>query len=174
MTRIAALFGGMLLSCAACACGQSADNAPKPAEHAAPAAKAAPAAPPAPAAPAAPPTDRVDDPTFELAAAPAGPYAPGKLASFAVSLKPRGEYHVNQDFPMTISVQSSGAVEFPKAKLGKAEAAQFTEQIARFDVPFTPKAAGAHKVEAHVRFAVCTPENCIPDERTLAVVLPVE
>jgi hypothetical protein len=25
-----------------------------------------------------------------------------------------------------------------------------------------------------VKFAVCTPENCMPDERTLALVLPVE
>jgi hypothetical protein len=173
MTRIAAVF---LMSCAVGACGQSGGDATKPTEPAPPppSAAPAPAAPAAPAQPAAAPSERFDDPTFELAAVPAGPYASGKLGSFAVSLKPRGEYHVNQDFPMTISVTSSAAVEFPKQKLGKAEAAQFTEQIARFDVPFTPKAAGAHKVEAHVRFAVCTPENCIPDERTLAVVLPVE
>lgn len=172
-----------LLLFTVCACSQSADKSAEPSEPGvAPAAPAAPSAPAAaPAAPAAvpkpgsaAPTDRVDDPTFELAAAPAGPYAAGKLGSFAVTLKPRGGYHVNQDFPMTISVQSNAGVEFPKEKLGKPEAAQFGEQLARFDVPFTPKAAGAHKVEAHVRFAVCTPENCIPDERTLAVVLPVE
>ena len=28
--------------------------------------------------------------------------------------------------------------------------------------------------QARVRFAVCTPENCVPDERTLALVLPVQ
>ena len=40
--------------------------------------------------------------------------------------------------------------------------------------PSPAKAAGTHTVTANVKFAVCTPENCVPDERTLAVVLPVE
>ena len=102
------------------------------------------------------------------------PYAAGKLSSFAVSLKPRGEYHVNQDYPMSISITPSAGVEFPKTQIGKPEAAEFGDNIARFDVPFTGKAAGKHTVVANVKFAVCTPENCVPDERTLAVVLPVE
>lgn len=169
MMRIATV---LLPLCVATACGQGADKPAAPPPAPSPPAAPAPAAPAEPAAAA--PTDRIEDPTFELAASPVGPYAPGKLGSFAVTLKPRGEYHVNMDYPMTISVQSSDGVDFPKQKLGKPEAAQFGEQLARFDVPFTPKTAGAHKVEANVKFAVCTPENCVPDERTLAVVLPVE
>jgi hypothetical protein len=170
MTRISTVC---LLLCSLCACGSKAETPATAAEPAAPPA-AKPAEPaPAPAA-AAPPSDRVEDPTFELSAAPAGPYAAGKLGSFAISLKPRGEYHINEDFPMSVSVQSAAGIEFPKAKLDKPQAAEFNEQLARFDVPFTATAAGAHKVEAHVKFAVCTPENCVPDERTLAVVLPVE
>jgi hypothetical protein len=158
-----------------CACGPKNESAPpEAAEPGVAPSVVKPPEPPAAPAPAAALTDRVEDPTFELAAAPAGPYAPGKLGSFAISLKPRGEYHINQDFPMSVSVQSSAGIEFPKAKLDKPQAAEFGEQLARFDVPFTAKSAGAHKVEAHVKFAVCTPENCVPDERTLAVVLPVE
>lgn len=170
MTRITAIC---LLVCSLCACGPKAETAP---QEAAEPGVAPPAAKPAepPAAPAAVASDRVEDPTFELAAAPAGPYAPGKLGSFAISLKPRGEYHINQDFPMSVSLQSNAGIEFPKAKLDKPQAAEFGEKLARFDVPFTAKTAGAHKVEALVKFAVCTPENCVPDERTLAVVLPVE
>jgi hypothetical protein len=175
MARI--LIVSIVLTVCAAACGQSGGGAEPPP----PAAPSAVAQPPAvapqsaePSKPAPPPSERVDDPTFEVAAKPAGPYATGKLSSFAVSLKPRGEYHINQDYPMSIAVAASPELEFPKPKLGKPEAAEFGEQLARFDVPFTAKAAGAHKVEAKVRFAVCTPENCVPDERTLAVVLPVE
>jgi len=124
--------------------------------------------------PAAKPTARVEDPSFELAMVPAGPYAPGKLGSFAVSLKPRGEYHINQDYPMSIALTPNASLDLPKTNFSKPEAAEFGEKAARFDVPFTPKAAGSHTIEAKVRFAVCTPENCVPDERTLAVVLPVE
>jgi hypothetical protein len=144
----------------------------------APAKAPAPAAPAEPkaAAPAAEPTDRVDDPTFELKAVPAGPYKSGAVSSFQVSLTPKGEYHVNQDYPMKISVSTKAgdALSLPKLELTKADAAEFAESVARFDVPFTATAAGAHTVECNVQFAVCTPETCIPDERTLALALPVE
>jgi hypothetical protein len=134
----------------------------------------APKAPPAAQPATAPPTDKAEDASFVLAAVPAGPYAVGQLGSFAVSLTPRGEYHINQDYPIAISLKPAAGMLLPKAEFKKADAAVFTEQAARFDVPFTPEQKGAHRVEAHVRFAVCTPETCIPDERTLALVLPVE
>jgi hypothetical protein len=167
----------LLLSLALCACRSDAESAPPAADPGVAPLAPAPAEVKSAPAEAAPASDRVDDPTFELAAASAGPYATDKLASFAISLKPRGEYHINQDFPISVSVQlsaGSAGIDFPKAKLDKPQAAEFDEQLARFDVPFTPRAAGMHKVEAQVKLAVCTPENCVPVERTLAVVLPVE
>jgi hypothetical protein len=164
----AALFG----------CGSSGGNAAAPAADpaAAPApAQPAPAAPaPEAAKPAAPPTDRIDDPSFELALTPTPPYTVGKLASFSLSLKARGEFHVNQDYPIDISLKGSDGIALPKAQLKKPDAAAFEEKLARFDVPFTASKAGQQRVEADVKFAVCTKENCVPDERTLALVLPVE
>jgi glucose/arabinose dehydrogenase len=163
-----------VLSLALAACG---GGEPAPAAPAEPPAAAAPAAPapaaPAPAAPAAAVSDRVDDPTFELALKPTGPYAPGKVQSFAVSLKPRGEYHVNQDYPFSVSLTGQG-VTFPKAELSKSDAAKFDDYAVELDVPFSAPSAGKHTVSALVKFAVCTPETCVPDERTLALALPVE
>jgi hypothetical protein len=159
------------------ACGGSSGGGAPSAEPAAPPAApaAAPAAPaPAPAAAAAPPSEKVDDPTFVLAAAPVGTYSAGKLGSVAISLTPRGEYHVNQDYPISISLSGDAALQFPKAQLGKAESAEFGEKLARFDVPVTPQAAGTHQLTAKVKFAVCTKENCVPDERTLALALAVQ
>jgi hypothetical protein len=115
----------------------------------------------------------VDDPAFELRATAPGPYANGALANFGITLTPRGIYHVNEEFPITVEITAPAGVAFPKTTLERADAAEFGERRARFDVPFTPSAAGQHTVQAKVSFAVCTPENCIPDERTLAVVLPV-
>src|SRR4029077_14280714 len=105
---------------------------------------------------------------------PSPPYAVGKLASFAISLKPRGVYHINQDYPIDIALTPSDGVTLPKSQSKKADAAAFDEKTARFDVPCTPSKPGQQRVEAHVKFAVCTAENCVPDERTLALVLPVE
>ncbi len=133
---------------------------------------------PAPAAeapkPAAAVSDRVEDPTFELTLKPSGPYAAGKVSSFAVSLKPRGVYHVNQDYPFSVSLTAPAGVTLPKAELAKADAAEFTDNGVRVDVPFTASAAGSHAITANVKFAVCTPETCVPDERTLALAVAVE
>ena len=168
----------VLMLCAAlAACGSSGGGAASGDQPAAaPVAPApVPAAPaPAPAAPAAAPTDKVDDPTFVLAATPVGAYSAGKLGSVAISLTPRGVYHVNMDYPISIALSGDPALQFPKAQMGKAETAEFSEKDARFDVPVTPQAAGKHALTAKVKFAVCTPENCVPDERTLALALAVE
>jgi hypothetical protein len=175
----------LVLSCALAgwACGRSdapasepgAPSAPEPVAQApaAPAVLVAPA-PAAPAAPAAPPSDRVDDPSFELRLAPAGSYAAGKVGSFALTIKPRGEWHLNQDFPTQVSVRGAPEIAFPSAKLTKQAAAEFGDHLARFDVPFTASAAGSHTVTCDVKFAVCSDANCIPEERTLAVALRVD
>jgi len=137
-------------------------------------------APPAPkreAPPAAEPKEAkavVTDPTFELRIDPAGSYVSGQLARVDVTLEPKGGYHVNQEYPMSIELSAGDAVAIPKAKLGRTDAAKFGEDRAVFEVPLTPSAQGEHRVEAKVKFAVCTPETCVPDERTLALALRVE
>ena len=115
----------------------------------------------------------VDDPSFELRASPRGPYHAGEQASFEIRLTPKGRYHVNQDFPTTVSLTAPSGVTLPHAELAATDAAEMGERLARFDVPFTAT-AGEHRVTARVSFAVCTPESCMPDERTLAFSLPVE
>lgn len=131
-----------------------------------------PTAPP-PVAPTAAPGPLVEDPTFTLAATAAGPYALNQLGHFAITLTPKGEYHVNEEYPLAITITAPGGVAVAKTELEKSDAAEVTAKTARFDVPITPKQAGEHRVTAKVSFAVCTPENCVPDERTLELALLV-
>lgn len=174
MSRALATKGLLAMVLCASACGGEAPAAAPPVE-APPAAPAPPTAEaPKPAAPAAAVSDRVEDPSFELALKPTGPYVAGKVSSFAVSLKPRGQYHVNQDYPFSVSLTAPSGVTLPKAELAKADAAEFTDNAVRVDVPFTAQSAGSHNITANVKFAVCTPETCVPDERTLALALAVE
>lgn len=116
----------------------------------------------------------VDDPTFLLRATTSGTYAAGELGQFAISLTPKGEYHVNEEYPISVELTAPDGVSLAKSTLERDDCAEFGEDAARFDVPFTPGSAGEHTVQAKISFAVCTPENCVPDERTLAVLLPVE
>jgi len=160
------------------ACGSSEPAAAPPVE---PAAAPAPATPPptaapdnaAPAAPAAA-GPVVADTGFELRATATGPYKAGEAGSFGVALTAAGGYHVNEEFPIRVTVRAPEGVTLPKGQLVRADAAEFGAERARFDVPFTPAAAGEKRVEVQVDFAVCTPENCMPDQRTLALALPVE
>lgn len=115
-----------------------------------------------------------EDPSFELRASATGSYAQGQEGRFEVALTPRGEYHVNDQYPMTITLAGPGAVTFPSAEITREQATEYGEPRARFQVPFTATAAGEHRVTAQVDFAVCTPESCMPDCRTLALVLPVQ
>jgi hypothetical protein len=120
------------------------------------------------------PTDVVTEPNFELRLTSSGPYAAGTAATFAIALTPSEGWHVNQEYPMRVELTAPAGIALAKAELAREDAAEFVEERARFDVGFTPSAAGEHRVTAKVDFAVCTDQNCVPDERTLALVLPVQ
>ena len=157
------------------ACGGASKPAPAP-TPADPAAKEPAQAAPAPAAPAVPGVapSSIDEASFSLRMAEAGPYTVGELARFVVRLEPRGEFHINQEYPIEISVSGDVDTSFPKATLARSDAAEFGEKKARFDVPFTAKVGGNHKISANVKFAVCTDENCVPDERNLTLAVAVK
>ncbi|MEM9074650.1 MAG: hypothetical protein AAGE52_39510 [Myxococcota bacterium] len=101
-----------------------------------------------------------------------GGYASGTLGQFAIHLAGRGEWHLNEEFPLSVEIEAPEGVSVPKTTLAKEDAAEFGEESARFDVPFTPTAAGEHRVMARVNFAVCNPQSCIPKSATLALNLP--
>lgn len=162
---------GLCLALAVGCGGKPAESAP--AQAAAPTPAPAPSAVPAePIAPAAAPSS-IEEASFALRIAEAGPYKAGELGRVVLSIEPRGKFHINQEYPVEIAVSGTAGTSFPKATLMKPDAAEFGEKKARFEVPFTVKSAGDHKLLANVKFAVCTDENCVPDERNLALALAV-
>ncbi len=94
-------------------------------------------------------------------------YAAGSLSTFAVSIESQGEWHLNELFPFSLAVEGEG-LNFPKDTLAQTDAAEWSEESARFDIPFTP-AAGEHEVRATVRFAMCNPTSCVPKTAELAL-----
>lgn len=128
-------------------------------------------APPAKAAPAGP---SVVTSSYELRAQPVGTYKAGELGTFDVTIASKGDWHVNQDFPTEVTIEHADGLKVPKSKLTKSDAAEFGMKKARFEVPFTPEQAGRHQVDADVSFAVCSAETCMPQQKKLALNLPVE
>jgi Disulphide bond corrector protein DsbC len=138
--------------------------------------KPAPAAPAAPAPVAEPksaPQPSIEDNTFKLALVSEPEYSAGAPARLSLLLEAKGGYHVNQDYPIRVDLKAPAGVKLQKPSLGKPDAAEFGEHKARFEVPFSAE-KGSHQLSADVDFAVCTPETCVPDQRTLAVSLSVK
>ena len=158
-SSLAALF-----AFAASACGNSEAAVTEPAVVETPTV----ATPPAPAEARA----SWEEPSFVLQSATPGPFQAGTEGHFDIRLEARGNHHVNQEYPISIQLTAADGVTLPHATLGRPEAAEFTEALVRFDVPFTAT-AGHHELRALVDFAVCTPESCMPDTRTLSIALDV-
>jgi hypothetical protein len=163
------LWLGTAIGLFACGCGG---------DKAAPAAAAPLVEAPAPVVPApvpaGPAPSSIEDTGFSLRLAEAGPYKAGELSRFVLHLEPRGVFHINQEYPVEISLSGDADTTFPKPTIARADAAEFGDTKATFDLPFTPKAAGDHKISANVKFAVCTAENCVPDERNLSLAIAVK
>ncbi|MCS6798762.1 MAG: hypothetical protein NZ898_09545 [Myxococcota bacterium] len=169
MHRVALVIVGLLPT----GCGERTTvQSPQPSAAPAPSVRAEPdPARPAPAGASAEAVVR--EAAFELRARAGGPYTRGTAGSFGITLTPGDGWHVNEEYPIRVELTAPPAVALARSRLERTDAADFGPERARFDVGFTPNDAGDHRVEAKVSFAVCTPENCLPDERTVAVVLPV-
>ncbi|MCB9661432.1 MAG: hypothetical protein H6726_27545 [Sandaracinaceae bacterium] len=152
------------------ACGDDAPAPTEPPPNAAGAGHGTHAETTAPAEPGGP---TATGSSFALVSSTAESYTAGQLGSFAIELTGREGWHVNMEYPTVVQVEGEG-VSFPTARLERAQAAEFGEERVRFEVPFTPGAAGAKEVQARVQFAMCNPSNCVPEERTLTLALAVQ
>jgi hypothetical protein len=101
-------------------------------------------------------------------------YAAGKEGELEIALESRGEWHVNQEYPIRVDLKAAPAVAIPKAELVKDDAKEFGEKKVRFLAAVEPSVAGKHEVTCDVSFAMCTEENCILEKRTVAMELEVQ
>ena len=128
-----------------------------------------PAPPSAPSAEASGPRAEISEPSFVLTAALAPGATPAAPAALTVELRGAGHFHVNELYPVNLELDvRDGSTEKPS--LRRADAAEYTQAVARFAVPV--QRAGARTVVlGRMRFAVCSAENCVPESRNFAVAI---
>ncbi len=102
------------------------------------------------------------------------PYPKGEPQKFSVEIRGRGEWHVNVEYPFVLSLRADEGIDLPVTDLTQADAAEFTQDVARFDIPFSMEVAGDGCVYVEADFAVCTKENCLPATETIRVQLVTE
>lgn len=129
--------------------------------------------PEAPAGPDESAQPRAEAESYVLELSPAGEYRSGQLAQLTLSAQGQNGWHLNEDFGFNVRVAHVDALDLPKSDLTKDDAASFSEDGARVDVPLTPTAAGEHALSAEVEFAVCNPSSCVPVTQTVGLRLAV-
>ncbi|RLB38746.1 MAG: hypothetical protein DRH30_11020 [Deltaproteobacteria bacterium] len=113
--------------------------------------------------------------SFLLAVTPTQPgYTIGKTGEVEIALEGRGDWHVNQEYPIRVDLKAAPGVALKKNELVKDDAKEFGEDKVRFLAALEPSAAGDHEVTCDVSFAMCTEENCILEKRTVTMQLKVE
>jgi hypothetical protein len=133
---------------------------------------AVPSEAPKPDEPAGP---RVETGSFLLAVTPTEPgYSVGKAGQVEIALEGRGDWHVNQDYPIRVDLKAGSGVALQKTELVKEDAKEFGEKRVRFLAGVEASTTGEHELTCDVSFAMCTEENCILEKRTVAMQLRVE
>ena len=167
--RVGACLGlVMLLGCNRATPPAVAPEAPAVAAPATPTPPPIPVVAPAAAA-ASGPRAEFTEPSFVLTAALTAGAAAADPATLAVELRGNGHFHVNDQYPVSLELDVRDG-STAKPSLRRADAAEYTQGLARFAVPV--QRAGARTVVlGRLRFAVCSAENCVPESRNFAVAI---
>jgi len=97
----------------------------------------------------------------------------GVPATASVTVQGKNGWHVNQEAPITVTAKADSGIDLPKAKQGRADLAQSSQQSARFDIPFSATAAGKKTITAETRFVMCQEQACKPVKETVALEVDV-
>lgn len=88
----------------------------------------------------------------------------GEEQTATIELRPTGQWTLNVEYPMRVTLGGLAFAVTPKLKLRTSDPApngfQRTSGGARIDIPISGDAPGEDKVTADIRVGVCTPEIC--------------
>ncbi len=98
----------------------------------------------------------------------------GAEGKVSIKIVPRGVWHLNLEFPTSLSIEAPAGVTIGKPKQKKADAVSFDEKSAEFAVSFTASDAGDKTFTGEFKFAVCEEEACVPKTEKLEFVVAVK
>ncbi len=104
----------------------------------------------------------------------APPAKKGQHAVVKLHITPGAGFHMNKDFPTSLTLTPPADVTVEKAKLTGADAKKMDEHEEEFDIGVTPAAAGKKVVTGELRFAVCSANSCDPKRSKVSFELDVK
>jgi len=99
-----------------------------------------------------------------------GACSAGKECKAEISLKSKGEFHINDKYPIKFKAPDTApeGVTFTKAVV-KKEDGKFAEKEGSLPVAFTIAKAGKAKIGGTFSFSVCSDANCVMEKLDLEV-----
>jgi hypothetical protein len=118
---------------------------------------------------------KVEDDVYRLEMKPTGTYKSGQEGAVEVTLVPKGDYHINDKYPIKFKVAEPAAegVTYPKPLL-KREDGAVDEKKGVFKIPFVAAKKGQTKVAGVLSFSMCNPGQCLMQKQDLEAVVDVQ
>jgi hypothetical protein len=102
---------------------------------------------------------------------------PAKKTQRAVAhihIAPGTGFHVNKDYPTSVTVVPPTNVVVEKPKQTGKDAVKLAEDGADFDVAFVPGEPGQKTFTGELKFAVCSANSCDPKKEKLSFTVDVK
>jgi len=88
-----------------------------------------------------------------------------------IHITPGAGFHVNKEYPASMSVVAPAGVTVDKAK---APPTKVEEAAMDFEVAYTPSEAGKKTFTGELKFAVCSANSCDPKKQALNFTVDVK
>jgi hypothetical protein len=108
---------------------------------------------------------KAESDTFLVTMKAKGPYAAGKEGTVEIAIEPKGDYHINDQYPYKFKLTDPApeGVTYPKPVL-KREDGKFSEKKGEFSVPFVAAKSGKTKVAGTLSMSVCSKASCVMEK----------
>jgi hypothetical protein len=104
----------------------------------------------------------------------APPAKKGQKSVAHIRITPGTGFHMNKEFPTSLTFAPPDGVTLDKNKLGIADAAKWEEQGGAFDVAYTAAQPGKKIVTGEIKFAVCSANSCDPKKSKVSIEIDVK
>ncbi len=99
----------------------------------------------------------------------------GKKGKVVVDVVPLEKgIHVNREFPLKYKVTPSAGLAVDKVEWKREDAVDAKAENPSFEIPVRALAKGSQQVSVHMRFAICSESWCVPQTKTVTVVIDVK
>ncbi len=93
----------------------------------------------------------------------------GAEGTATVTVTPAPNFHISQEYPMSLTLEAPAGVKLAKTELAKADAVTFSEKTLQLAIKETSDKAGTYEIKGCFKFGVCDPSSCHPKKQPISI-----